>query len=240
MSMQPAPPLLLACQEAELLAKQIEAEIAGAVDGERKLDQSWARVGALLSRFESTKGYKVLGFESFPKYLNSLREKYGRSNGQLWAYKEVAHHLSPSISEGDLDKMGVSKAFEIARAMKIAEKPPTPELIAAALDPATTVKEVRALAHRIYDLPANEEPKGTWLDLGGFYASADERKLLMETYELGARLLELSPNVPEWLKRKEVHIAMAREFHGTHMAEVYGPVQELEREDSSSAHADVD
>lgn len=218
-----APVEIAEVENAKRLAELIDSEISGAVDGERKLDQRWAHVGVLLSQFEKSEGFKLIGFESFPRYLLSLKEKYGRSNGQLWAYKEVAAHLGPTVGEAALDTMGVSKAFEIARAVKKADKPVTPELVAAALDPKTTVKEVRALAHKIFELQTEEAPKGTWMDLGGFYAAPEERKLLMETYDMGAVLLELPKNTPEWAKRKAVHLAMAQEFHGTHMTEVYGP-----------------
>lgn len=211
-----------------LLHSAIEREVGNVFDGERALDRSYARLGGMLARFKAAEGWRHVSrsngsqYGSFPQYLEDLRDKYGRSQGQLYAYTEVAERLLPTVGEGHLDRMGVSKAFELARAMRKSGMPITPELLSAALDERTTVKEVRAAAHLAYNLPADTQPSGVWMDLGGFYATSEERKEFHDAMQVGVRVLGLRQTLPSWVKNKEVILAALREFNGAHAAEAYG------------------
>jgi NOL1/NOP2/fmu family ribosome biogenesis protein len=207
---------------AELLCQAVEREAELAKEAFRVLDSRFARLGALLAKCKQTEAWRHRGHSSFTTYLSSLRDKYGRSKEQLYAYTGAAEHLLPAISESDLDRIGISKGFELARASKTAGRPVTPELVALALDPEITAKELRAEAFKTFELGSDTRPAGTWLDVGGFYVTPDEKKTLTDAMELTERLLGLSQETSEWAKRKETILAWAQEFAGTHAQEVYG------------------
>lgn len=211
----------LAAPEAVRLNTAIHTEVATALRGERFLDRTYAKLAGLLALFKRTEAWRALGFTSFNRYLISLQEQSGRSVQQLYSYTAAAEAL-PTVSEADLNRIGVTKAFELAKAAKRAGKPVTAELIAAALDESNGANEIRAIAHRVYELPKDTFPKGTWFDVGGFYASSEFRKLFHDTFDITVALLGLEPTAPAWYKLYRVLEAWAQEFYGTHAAEVNG------------------
>ena len=209
------------------IAFNIEIAMRNLANDERTLDMGYAHLAGLLARFEKVEGWKFLpGIDSMPKYLKSLETKHKRSAGQLWAYLEVGKWLSP-IGEEKLDKMGISKAFELVRATKQAKKSAVdPRLIEIALNPQETIASVRAAAHQAYNLEAGQLTPGTYYDFGGFYMDETERKELKEFWEIGSIILEIPEAAPQWKRVKECLMAAIREFNGTHAADAYGPAEE--------------
>lgn len=215
-------------QDAELTNAAIQQEAGKAAEGERQLDRSYARLAGFLGHFKKIEGWRFVlnasgkEFGSMAQYIGSLCQTYGRSSGQLWAYTEVGDKLLPQVGETKLDQMGVSKAFELVRASKQAKQPITPELIEAALDASTTIRDVRAAAHVAFDLAGTPPPSGKWVDMGGFYADENEIKELKEFWEIAKRVLEIPKEAPEWRKRRDAIMAAIKDFNGTYAHEVYG------------------
>lgn len=214
---------LTVATSASELNQAIEAEAVAVKLGELNLDRTYARLARLLATFKKIEGWRTLEFASMNRYMLSLVEKTGRSVQQLYSYSAVGEALLPVADEATLEKIGVSKGFELAKAAKKAGRPVTPELIAAALDEKNGINEIRAMAHQVYELPTGDYPKGTWFDLGGFYASAEFRKLYKETFECAVAVLGIPKEMPEWAQKQRVFEVLLQEFYGTHAAEAQEP-----------------
>ncbi len=211
-------------------AAAIDKEVASLAEGEFNLNKGYARLAGMLVRFKAAEVWRELGHSSFNSYLLSIQERFGRSAKQLYVYIGVAEYLLPTISEANLNLMGVTKAEALARASKKAGRAVTPELLSAALDGKIGVQEIKALAHQAYNLPAGELPKGTWQDFGGAFLTVEERKVFVDAVKVTTRVLGLGNDIPDWVKRKNIILAWAAEFSGTWAAEAYGEGMGANRE----------
>jgi hypothetical protein len=210
--------------EAELLRLKIFTELEGATVTCFSLEQSWIRLGVLLSEFKQQEHWRGLGYSTFDDFISELKSKFNRGRTVLYSYLGVAEVLLPTITAEKLEQMGIAKALELKRALKRLEGKPLPAgLLAAALDPNKTTTELRGEVGAA--LHITEEPKGTWFDLQGFFMLPDERKEFKEAFLATEALLGLSNALPDHIRRKEVILAWLREWYGTHAAEVNGPQQ---------------
>ena len=220
--MHPDEDLATAATPAVILNREVEYEVAALQQGEFRLNQGYARLARLLVVIKQSEAWRELKHPSFNSYLLSLQERYGRSSKQLYVYISAAEQLLSTVSEADLDRMGITKAESLARASRKAGKPVTPELLAAALDIKIGVNELRGLAHQVYNLPLGEHEKGNWFDFGGAFLTVDERRIFVDAVRIASRVLDLPKDMPDWLKRKKIFLAFAAEFDGTYRSEVYG------------------
>ena len=189
------------------------------------LEQSWIRLGVLLSSFKEKEYWREFKeYPTFDDFISELKHRFNRGRTQLYSYLGVAEALLPTIGAEKLEQMGISKALELKRAMKKLEGKPLPAgLLEAALDPSKTTSELRGAVGAA--LHITEDPKGTWMDLQGFFMLPDERKEFKEAFLATEALLALSNTLPDHIRRKEVILAWMREFYGTHAAEYNGVQQ---------------
>ena len=215
-------PIVVEVSVAETLRQEIYRQLGAAAADEIVLEQSWMKLGVLLAAFKANEGWRPLGYPNLDAFMLELRDKYHRGRTQLWSYLTVAEKLGPVISSTDLEKMGISKALELKRALVKADGKPLPaEVITAALTP-MTIKELRGQIGQAMNLPDDREP-GTWFDFAGCFMTADERREFRAAVVITEKLLEISPATPDPIRRKEIFFAWLREFVGTHAAEVNGP-----------------
>jgi hypothetical protein len=190
------------------------------------LEQSWTRLGVMLAEFKAQECWREFPelYKTFDDFMEELKVRFKRGRTQLWGYLSVAEKLLPTIDAATLEQMGISKALELKRAMKRLEGKPLPqELLAAALDPAKTTKELRGDIGKALNM--SPEPAGTWIDLDGFFVTPDERKEFKEAYIATEGLLGLKRELPPHIIRKEVFLCWMREWWGTHAAEFNGAPQ---------------
>jgi hypothetical protein len=123
---------------------------------------------------------------------------------------------------------------------KLEGKPLPPALLDAALDATKTTKELRGTIGQALNL--TEEPKGTWLDLDGFFITAEERGEFKKAFLATEALLGLPRDIPDHIRRKEVILTWMREWYGTHAVEVNGAKQPVNVEPVlvQSAHAIIE
>lgn len=210
----------------QTLILAIDAQVDMVATSEINLDRGYAALASLLARCKASEAWRVCGnCESFNGYLKSLQEKFHRSTKQLYAYVGVAEKLLGTITEKQLDQIGITKALEIKRASDRAQKSVTKEILEAALKEEVTVTEIRALCHQVYELQSSGLPLGTYFDFGGAYLSGEEKKVFVEAIQVAIRVLRLPKEMPDHVKRKKIFIAFAQEFAGTHSAEAYGKEQ---------------
>lgn len=207
---------------AQALRAEIEMEVAAVVANEFKVSRGYAKLARLLSLFKLNESWRELGHSSFNSYLLTLKEKYNRSSQQLYAYVAVAEKLLPLVGEEALDKMGVTKATAIVKAASKAKKNIPQELIDLALDETTDVEQIRAFAFKLFELNG-EQPKGKYLDIGGFYVDDEQRATFNDAVRISIRVLGLPPEMPDWQKRQLIIMFWAQEINGTYAADAYGP-----------------
>lgn len=213
-------PVVVPFSNGELL-DQIYAQLGAASANEVVLERSWMRLGEMLRQCKEG-GHWRAGFETFDDFMADLRTRYRRGKTQLWAYLTVAEKLLPMIPADTLEEIGISKALELKRAVTKSGKPVPVEIIQAARKQETTIKELRAMIGASLNIDTGPE-KGSWFDFDGCYFTPDERKEFVACVLITERILGLKPEIPDHIRRKEIFLAWAREFLGTHAAEVLGP-----------------
>jgi len=186
-----------------------------------KLEQSWVKLGVMLSDFKAGEYWRPLGYTTFDDFMEELKVRFKRGRTQLWGYLSVAEKLLPTIDAAKLEEMGIAKALELKRAMKKLDGKPLPAaLLETALNSDTTTKELRGEIGRA--LNAAPEPAGVWFDLDGFFMDAEERAEFKEAFLATEGVLGLSRELPDHIRRKEVILTWMREWFGTHAADFYG------------------
>lgn len=217
------PPVDLTKLGAESARQDIYDNLEAIAVDEVRLDHSYARLGAMLLEFRRDECWRPLGYESFGKFLQEIHTKFNRDTSTLHGYIGVAEKLLPFVDAATLDQIGISKALEIKRALSISGRALTPEVIEAARDSSQTVKQLRAMLHEAYSLPADLRGEGaTWFDFGGAWMTPSEKKEFLEAVTVMKRALGLTKSTPEWLQRKEILCFAMREAFATHAPAVYG------------------
>lgn len=216
--------------DAQGLRERIYTELGRIGVAEGTLEHSYVRLGSALAEFKRGEYWRDLKSAKGTAYLNldefmvELRERYRKGRTQLWAYLSVCEKLLPSIPAVKLDEIGISKAQELKRALKyVPNRQFAENVITTAADSKVTIKELRAVLHETYEIVDDGRPAGTWFDFGGAYLTTEERKEFVDAIRVCVRVLGLKKETADWIQRKECLLAMAREFLGTHAADVYGP-----------------
>ncbi len=203
------------------LRRRIYNVLENSTAGEFALEQSWTRLGVLLSAFKAQESWRPLGYVTFDDFITELKMKFKRGRTVLYGYLSCAEVLLPIIGAEKLEQMGISKSLELKRAVKKLEgKPLPPALLDAALDATKTTKELRGTIGQALNLTPDE--KGVWFDWGGSFLSKEERDFMKEAFHVTIALLGLKSDVPEHIQRKAIFKAWAEEFYGTHSTEFYG------------------
>lgn len=197
---------------------EIYKRLSEACADEAALEHGWISLGALLLRYRDSKQWADDGFESFDTFMETLRQRFKRGRTQLRSYLGVAEFFLPTISEADLEAIGVSNALEMRRASKLAGKPVPDALVLEAK--ALTTKELRAKLAEAFNITNDE--KGTWFDLQGCFFTTDQRREFKDAAKVAMKVLGIKPSVPDHIARAEIMLAFAKEFFGTHAPEVYG------------------
>ena len=198
-------------------------------EGELKLSHSYARLGARLREAELQQYWISLGHHKFSGYLLDVGKKIGRERSQMYAILSVATDLLPLISEEALEEIGITKSHELRRLVKqggsleasVGSGAPagdgsweeTVRIMDYAADPKVTAKQLRVKVNEV--LHIKEDVQGFWLDLNGFYATADERKEIEQFWQWGKTYLQIKDEQPEHQWKKEVFLASVRECLGS-------------------------
>jgi hypothetical protein len=208
------------------LQKQAEIdEILNSISAhELRLAKSYARLGSKLKEMKANFYWMSLGYERFSAYLEFIRGRIGRERSQVYAILSVAETLLPAMTEEQLETVGITKAHELKRLLKeggnieseFVDKDYAAEAVRImdyAADPKVTAKQLRVKVNEL--LHVTEDVQGLWLDLGGFYATQDERKEIEQFWELGKRLLAPKDEQQEHVWKKVVFMDSIREAVST-------------------------
>src|SRR5579864_1014867 len=157
------------------ICQMADREAASLRLGEINLLKGYAKFARLLVMVKFNESWREAGYNGLNSYILSASEKCGRRPQVLYSYISAAEKLLPLAGEEGMDKMGITKALEIVRAAKKSKKDIDKRLVLEAMKDGVTVDEVRALAHKYFELNG-EMPKGKYIDVGGFYADEEQYK----------------------------------------------------------------
>jgi hypothetical protein len=222
----------------EPLNKEAAIQVAAEIDQlvgqisthELRLAKSYARLGSKLREVKNQQYWMSYGFERFSSYLESIRSRIGRERSQVYAILQVAEALLPVMTEEQLETIGITKAHELRRLVAQGgnlqagfpdpriefeegdASRPLVRIMDYAADPKVTAKQLRVKVNEV--LHVKEDVQGLWLDLGGFYATPDERKEINQFWELGKKLLHPQDETDDWKWKKVVFMDGVRECLG--------------------------
>jgi hypothetical protein len=196
---------------ADTVKSDIETLLSSIRNHELKLATSHARLGRHLLRVQQDKFWVSWGFESFGSYIDSIRERIDRGRASIYSYISVAEKLLPSISEEDLDHMGISRAQELARYVKQSGRKVTQRLLELALDDTRTIEELHSAV--LEDLQEKGEVKGKWYQpFGGSYYTPEEKAEVSQAMSAAKNVLGLGSDIPDHQVSKLILLAFAQEF----------------------------
>ena len=197
--------------------EQIDSLIQKLLAAETKLDHGYAKLGLLLTEVSEKELWRG-AFPCFDDYLSSLCERFHRGRTQIYTYFSSVREMRPYLSEEQMNKIGISKLNELKKTTKKLGFPPANEVIETALDPEKTVSDVRKSVAQNHNLTPQEQ-NGTWLDLGGFFVTPEERTVITESFQAAWRTDPvISPTVKETIRTKEAILRLAMEYLSVHSA----------------------
>jgi hypothetical protein len=189
--------------------------------GHMQFVAGFARLGYLLNEVRNNKTWQEWGWESFGKYIQSIEEQIQKGRSQIYNAISVAERLLPYTDELTIEKIGISKATELAKIIKFTGAAPSAEILEHASDPAIEVTEFKAELYETYKVQKLDD-RGKFYDLKGFYCTDEERAEIDLVFDLACKV---DPPIPqetsEWERRKEVVFRLIREFRGTYEPEVF-------------------
>jgi hypothetical protein len=215
------------------VAEEIDALVGQISAHELRLAKSYARLGSKLREVKSNQYWMSYGYERFSAYLEVIRGRIGRERSQVYAILSVAEALLPLLTEGELETIGITKAHELRRLVKEGGNvealvgngqcsgdgtwEEAVRIMDYAADPKVTSKQLRVKVNEL--LHITEDVQGFWLDLGGFYATADERKEIEQFWEVGKKMFTPPDEQAEHVIKHDVFLAGVRESLSTWVAE---------------------
>jgi len=201
--------------QAETINSDINGLLTSIKNHELSLATSYARLGRLLLRVQQERYWEGWGFGSFGQYIDSIREIIDRGRAQVYAAISVVGRLLPSITEQQLDKMGISRAQELSRFVKQSGRKVPPYLLDMALDSGTKISKLHSEV--LIALNEHGEVKGDWFEFGGFFATAEEKLEINQAVQLAEK--DVDGEAPDHQRRKEVFLSFVREFYSSNVQE---------------------
>jgi hypothetical protein len=178
---------------------------------ELSLATGYVRLGRLLREVQLTKEWRKWGFGSFGQYVDFIREKIDRSRASIYGAVSTVDRLLPSVSEEDMERMGASRAAELAAFVKKSGRKVPPKLLEAALDGRKKLSELHV--EIMVELHDKSQFFVVWFEpLGGSYYEKDEKEEVLLAIKTAKNMAAFAKGVPEHVQNKEIMLMFVREF----------------------------
>lgn len=197
----------------EKLLDQVDQLLDEARETHQEAMSRFAELGSKLLTVRETQAWKTRDFKSFGDYLKYAEQRFNLGRTSLYHYISVSEKLLPMVGEETLSQIGISKAGELNRFVKETGKNPPQELIDRAADPETSVKEIREAVFTYVDKKPDDR---VYVDLGAVFCTPEERQELRAGYDHVLKILDLPAEYSESAKRKEIQLALVREFYSSY------------------------
>jgi hypothetical protein len=180
---------------------------------EGQCDSGYAHLGLMLFEVASLQLWRVQ-HETFRDYLRAVAMVSKRSAGQLHQYFLTVRDLSDTFTASQLEAMGITKAIKLRAAKDYAIVLPE-AVLAAALDPKVTAKELQKVISITLKMP---EEEGDWMDLEfEFMVSPEQRELFEQVINVAMHTDPLTKStISKSAQMLDVMTKLAQEFLGAH------------------------
>jgi hypothetical protein len=182
---------------------------------ETALEHGYAEFAAALLTVQENR-YWEGEFESWGKYIEHITNTYNLGKAQLYHKVAVVRELDGIVETQDMTNMGISKASVLADVARLNNGIVPNEVIAAAQNDKTTVKDLKKRVAEILHTP--EQENGEWVDLGyAFYLTPEEKEEIFAA-EQAARNIDpvISNTLKTFMQKKEILLRLCREFLATY------------------------
>ena len=189
---------------------KVDALVQQLAAAEILLEHGYARLGYLLSEV-SEQGYWRDEYQSFGEYIDAVAEKFNRGRTQIYHYFSTVKALRGSVSENDLNTMGITKAKVLADAIKVNGTLPE-NIMADALNSERTAKDLEKTVAVTLHKPEHEDSE--WLDLKfAFFVTAEEKATIQDAVSAARHLEpEINTEMKDHMQKKEIVMRWAQEF----------------------------
>lgn len=198
--------------------EEVETLVSNLAAAEGLLEAGYAKLAFLMNEVSANR-YWTGTYGSFGEFLNHLSEKFNLKKSQLYNYLSVARELGGIVTEDQLNTMGISKALALREA-KLTSGTVPESVIEAALNPTTTIKDVKKMLYDEGHAPKPED--SSWMSLDfSCYVSDSEREEINNACN-AARHTDppISPTLKDFMQRKQILLRFAREFLGAYSGDV--------------------
>ena len=190
--------------------QEVEALVKRLSEAEAMLESGYAKLGSLLEEVAEARHW-IGSYDSFGEFLEHISTTYNVGKSQLYNYRSAVRDLSGAVSPEQLDQMGISKALALRGTQNATGSIPE-NVLSAALDSKTTVKDLKKLLFEASHLAQPED--GTWrdADLSCYYT--EEEWLVVNSAANAARHIDppVDEKLPAFMQRKIILIRLAQEF----------------------------
>lgn len=208
-------------KNAQLVAQKVDSLLGAIRTGELSLATNYVQLGNQLLNVRSNKYWVALGFKNFGEYIESVKDRIQVGRTQLYLYISTVEKLLPSVTETQLNQMGISKAVELQRVVSRTGAQPTQELIDFALDPSHTRENVKGEVYKHLNIQTPTET-GIYFEIG-CYVTQEERDEIQRGLDVATKVDPVIPtDWPDNNRNKEIILRLVREFLATYQAEVEG------------------
>lgn len=160
-------------------------------------------------------------YESMGQFMAHISDTYNIGRAQLYNYRSTAVALlEAGVTEKEMDKMGINKAKELAKAAKKNDGHVPAKAIETALKPKTTAKDVRQVLFKALNIVPDENTN--WFDLDfSSYVTEEEQK----TFEDAANAARhgdpvISEKSEPHVQRKQILLKWAQNFLASYYQDV--------------------
>lgn len=199
--------------EGQRILFQVTARAEEMAKQEDSLESGYARLGWMLLEVSEMQYWRV-HHQTWRDYLKSVAMVSRKSPAQLMQYFLTVRDLTDTFSCEQLETMGITKAIRLRAAKDYLLVIPE-EVSKAALDPAITVKELKAIVSKLMGAP---EEEGDWMDLEMEFMVTPEQRVFTEQVIFAAMHTEpftkltVSKSAQMW----DVWEKLGMEFLGAH------------------------
>lgn len=193
--------------------QQTEALVAKLAAAEGQLELGYAKLAHALADISEHRHWMGT-YKSFGEFVDHISNTYNLGKSQLYSYMAAARDLGDSVTEDQLNTMGISKALTL-RTAKNSTGTVDPTVLTAALDSKVTVKDMKKL---LYDAGTITRPEdGTWCNLDfSCYYTPEERATVDDACKSARREdPPISESIPEHMQQKEILLRFAMSFLST-------------------------
>jgi hypothetical protein len=202
----------------EQVKQQIDDTLQRISDHQWTLGKAYVRLGCLSLEVRENKYWSSWGYPSFGSFVDSIKDRLDRGRSTVYATISVAERLLPHVLEADLERMGISRAQELARFVKQSGRKVTPRLLLMALDDSRTIEELHSAV--LEELQEKGEVKGKWwAPFAGSYYTPEEKLEVQQAMSAARNVLGLGVEVPDHQAHKLILLAFAQEFQSSNPME---------------------